>query len=110
MSKKLAGIQGILGAYVTSPDHAHSVSDIKRSPQPPFLDERRPGKQRASRKPARLGRPPGKAKGPSPRKEKATLRIEAELMADYREWSWDARCQWGDVVERALADYRPRHR
>ena len=110
MSKKLAGIQGILGTYVTSPDHAHSVSDTKRSPQPPFLDERRPGKQRAPRKPARLGRPPRKTKGISPRKEKATLRIEAKLMADYRDWSWEQRCQLGELVERALADYRHRHR
>ena len=110
MSKKLAGIQGILGTYVTSPDHAQSVSDAKQGAQSPDPDERRPEKQRASRKPARLGRPSGKAKGISSRKEKATLRIEAELMADYRDWSWEERCQLGELVERALADYRHRHR
>lgn len=110
MSKKLAGIQGILGTYVTSPDDTQSVSDATQGLQSPVPDEQRPIRQRASHIPARLGRPPGNAKGVAPRREKATLRIEAELMADYRDWSWEKRCQLGELVEQALVEYRQRHR
>jgi uncharacterized protein (DUF4415 family) len=110
MSKKIAGIQGILGTYVTSQNDAQVAPEANQGTQSPDLDESRSKSQRASNKRARLGRPPGIAKGTSPRKEKATLRIEAELMSDYRDWSWDQRCQLGELVERALADYRRRHR
>ena len=37
-----------------------------------------------------------------PPKEKVTLRLDAELVADYRDWSWDQRCQLGELVEQAL--------
>ena len=39
-----------------------------------------------------------------------TLRIDAELISDYRDWSWEKRCQLGELVEHALADYRRRRR
>ena len=41
-------------------------------------------------------------------KEKVTLRIGKGLMDEYREWSWDERCQLGELVERALAQYARR--
>jgi len=110
VSKKIAGIQGILGTYVTSQNDAQVAPEANQGTQSPDLDESRPKSQSVSHKRARLGRPPGKTKGTSPRKEKATLRIEAELMSDYRDWSWDQRCQLGELVERALAEYRHRHR
>jgi hypothetical protein len=53
----------------------------------------------------RRGRPPGKANAALP-KEKVTVWITASLIADYREWTWEARCQLSNLVERALADYR----
>jgi hypothetical protein len=55
---------------------------------------------------ARRGRPPGKKTGDAAEKEKVTLRLNKELMDDYREWSWDERCQLGELVERALSQYR----
>ena len=39
-------------------------------------------------------------------KEKVTVGISSTLIADYREWTWEARCQLRHLVERALADYR----
>ncbi len=35
-----------------------------------------------------------------------TLRIARDLIAEYRDWSWEARCQLSELVERALATYR----
>jgi hypothetical protein len=55
---------------------------------------------------ARRGRPPGRTTGSTPNKEKVTLRVDAGLMEQYREWSWLERCQLGELVERALANYR----
>jgi len=59
--------------------------------------------------PVRRGRPPGKGAATSP-KEKVTVWITTTLIADYREWTWEARCQLSHLVERALADYRESHR
>ena len=35
-----------------------------------------------------------------------TVRIDARLAAVYRDWSWDQRCQLGELFERALRAYR----
>jgi uncharacterized protein (DUF4415 family) len=104
MSKPLEGIQGILGSYVTPPKPAPTAPVKTREAK------LSPDRKTPTRKRTRLGRPPGKSSGVTKPKEKATLRIDTELMSDYREWSWDERCQLGELVERALADYRRRHR
>jgi uncharacterized protein (DUF4415 family) len=57
---------------------------------------------------ARRGRPPGKKAGEGANKEKVTLRLGKELMDEYRDWSWDEHCQLGELVERALIQYRSR--
>ena len=57
---------------------------------------------------ARRGRPPGKKAGEAAGKEKVTLRLNKELMDDYREWSWEERCQLGELVERAMQQYHQR--
>ena len=54
---------------------------------------------------SRLGRPPGRKAGTAGPKEKITVRIDAALLAAYRDWSWEARCQVGELVERALRQY-----
>jgi hypothetical protein len=61
---------------------------------------------------ARVGRPNRTSARPSVLKEKVTLRVSSDLIADYRDWSWEARCQLGELVERALTNYRDsrRHR
>ena len=111
MSKQLAGIQGVLGNYVTSNSADASSPASKPSPRSKAVgsDDRRSATSQPKRT-ARLGRPPGKSSQSARPKEKATLRIDAEMMSDYRDWSWEKRCQLGELVERALADYRRRNR
>ncbi len=36
------------------------------------------------------------------------MRVATELIASYREWSWEARSQLSDLVEQALRDYQER--
>jgi hypothetical protein len=55
---------------------------------------------------SRRGRPLGKAISPGVPKEKVTLRLTTDLIATYRDWSWEARCQLSYLVEQALAEYR----
>jgi uncharacterized protein (DUF4415 family) len=55
---------------------------------------------------SRRGRPLGKAVSPGVPKEKVTLRLTTDLIATYRDWSWEARCQLSYLVEQALAEYR----
>jgi uncharacterized protein (DUF4415 family) len=106
MSKQLSGITGVLSNYVSKePSQGNAARADPAAPTPKANP--RPADQKTK---ARLGRPPGKRTRTSGHKEKATLRLDAELMNDYREWSWELRCQLGELIERALADYRRRHR
>ena len=50
---------------------------------------------------ARRGRPSGKAAAATC-KEKVTVRITTDLIAAYRDWSWEARSQLSHLVEQAL--------
>jgi uncharacterized protein (DUF4415 family) len=59
---------------------------------------------------ARRGRPPGPPSFPAETRQKVTLRLPADLIAAYRDWSWEARSQLSYLVERALVDYRASHR
>ena len=59
---------------------------------------------------AKRGRPPSSSRAAEPvEREKVTLRLRADLVALYRDWSWDERCQFSDLVDRAMADYSRRH-
>ncbi len=72
-------------------------------------DSREEPKGKPSPKPraaARRGRPPGQKAGETVSREKVTLRLSGELMAEYRDWSWEERCQLGELVERALTHYQ----
>ena len=106
MSKQLSGITGVLANYVSNESQREPADAIEKSKPTPR--EKPSPRQRKSK--ARLGRPPGKQDRKSVRKEKATLRIDAQLMNDYRDWSWEARCQLGELVELALSEYHRRHR
>lgn len=55
----------------------------------------------------RQGRPPRKQSADAA-KEKITVRITSSLIAEYREWTWEARCQLSQLVERAMTHYRER--
>jgi len=79
-----------------SPIHLHDQPDSSVSPHVPRVVARR-------------GRPPGKATVHVPR-EKFTVRIATEVIATYRDWSWQARSQLSHLVEQALKDYQERNR
>jgi hypothetical protein len=59
---------------------------------------------------ARRGRPLGKSTEAGQPKAKVTLWLSQTLVDSYRDWSWEARCQFSHLVERALADYGSRER
>jgi uncharacterized protein (DUF4415 family) len=109
MSKQAGGILGVLDGI---------LSQEKRQPSPlppaataiaqfPAAIDRTADNPALSR-PAgsRRGRPLGKVVSPGVPKEKVTLRLTTDLIATYRDWSWEARCQLSYLVEQALAEYR----
>ena len=97
--KRLPGIDGVLGNLISS-----SSQKTARSPN----IDRQPKHENPQG--ARLGRPPGKSgDGRSP-KEKATFRISSDLIAEYRDRSWEARCTLSGLVEKAMIEYRQRFR
>ena len=97
--KRLQGIDGVLGNLIS----ATSQETGRR----PNIDQQ---PKYENPQGARLGRPPGKSgDGHSP-KEKATLRISSNLIAEYRDRSWEARCSLSGLVERAMVEYRQRFR
>lgn len=109
----IAGISGVLGELISRP------ADLP--PQPPVAEKPPRAAEHGAEDPvsagppnvrrrARLGRPPGCRRPNGKPKEKVTLRIDAELIDQYRDWSWEARCQLGELVERALDAYRSRRR
>ncbi|KAL8931196.1 MAG: hypothetical protein Q9211_007153 [Gyalolechia sp. 1 TL-2023] len=73
---------------------AAEVREQQRAGQGGRAEEpaRRPARQVAEKIGARRGRPPGPRVAEVVDKEKVTLRLSAELMALYRDWSWDERC------------------
>lgn len=107
-SKTISGISGVLGELISPappPTESPQFSQLamERHEAKSSSGTAQPAPPRPRR--ARLGRPPGKAirhRGP---KEKVTLRIPSNLIAEYRDWSWEARCQLSELVERALAAY-----
>ena len=105
MSKPIEGIAGVMGAYVSIPQSLPSREVSEKMTDPTATND----KSTPKRKSSRLGRPPGKAGGESKPKQKTTLRIDVDLMIEYREWTWEARCQLGELVELALIEYRNRH-
>ena len=106
-SKTISGISGVLGELISpapppteSPQSGQLAIERQEAKSSGALQRTPPRPRRA-----RLGRPPGKTtryRGP---KEKVTLRIPRGLIADYRDWSWEARCQLSELVEQALAAY-----
>ncbi len=107
--KPIGGISGVLGELIST----STPSDEPPTPKSPSTTSRdNNSASRRSRCPtARLGRPSGNSVQQTRPKEKVTLRISSELIAEYRDWSWDARCQLSELVQRALATYlKSRHR
>ena len=94
----MTGIGGVLEGL---------ISDDTPTPKPAKTTRDRPGK----RSHARSGRPPGKVSAKLRPREKLTVRIDAEMVEKYRDWSWDARCNLGELVGRAMQIHlKNRHR
>jgi len=112
--KSIRGISGVLGELISPADSPKVTSNpsqetlgsqARADPTDGKGRERQPG-----RRYARVGRPRASdVQHPGP-KEKVTLRLGTDLIAEYRDWSWEARCQLGELVETALRAYRRKHR
>jgi hypothetical protein len=125
-NKNLGGIRGVLGNLtgadealepVTLPEPAETAPeapDVPPTPEP--VAQPKPAKaakapqQAVEVSPARRGRPPGRKSGERVPKKKATLWVSASLLEEYVDWSWDERCNIGELIERALLDYKKRRR
>lgn len=122
-AKPLKGVGGVLGGLISSEPASPATSEPSASSAPAETiaepveeaSAEQPATPAAKAKPrpqaqpktyARRGRPPGKKAGDSGEKEKVTLRLSKELVEEYRDWSWDERCQFGELVERAMSQYR----
>lgn len=96
MAKELKGVSGVLGNLVSREDGGQLTKS-----------EEAPGQgvtPKASA--ARRGRPPRSQKPSAPvAREKVSLRLRADLAAIYRDWSWEERCQFSDLVDRAMEFY-----
>jgi uncharacterized protein (DUF4415 family) len=124
--KQLKGVGGVLSNLISPepptvalPEPAAKPAPAALSPETPTPDSfdhpapaatsEKPSRKAQGRIAARRGRPPGQRAGEAADKEKVTLRLNKEMMDDYREWSWEERCQLGELVERAMLQYR-KHR
>lgn len=113
---EMKGVKGVLGNLVSvgpvSPASVEADKPPKDHPSERPSREVEPSSAVPDAGPrthvARKGRPPGPREGESVAKEKVTLRIDKALMDAYRDWSWEERCQLGELVERALVKYRDR--
>ena len=103
----IAGISGVLGGLISSSPHAAVPTEqTPTSADGSMVEDQTATRPMPRRTAARRGRPPGRLAAPAIRREKVTLRIDASLIDDYRDWSWVQRCQLGELVERALFTYR----
>jgi hypothetical protein len=125
-SKRLAGIDDVLSHLISTPTEGpskHSKSTYGEGesvPSKPSNPKRKDARTEKTPKKtheidnsqhiqkARLGRPPAAKNAPHAPKEKLTVRIPRELAAEYRDWSWEARCSLSSLVERAMLEYHER--
>ena len=122
MAKGLKGVGGVLGNLLSPepappPEAADIASPLPPAQaEPPAIIEQPPPPAESPRpKPqariaTRRGRPPGKKEAVDSEKEKVTLRLSKALVDDYRDWTWEERCQLGELIERAMQQYRKHRR
>ena len=114
MTKSFRGIDGVLNNLISSPVQKGSrlseeSPDIKTRHRAPSSAEHQQAARPEQTGGARRGRPTGRTAKTNCPREKATFRISADLLTDYRDWSWESRCSLSALVEKAMAEYR-RHR
>ncbi len=114
------GISGVLAGLVTpqsmpappassEPHPVREEEPLTTVPAPPVQETQEviPKKQVPDEKTkARRGRPLAGSRTSEPvEREKVSLRLRSDLAAAYRDWSWEERCQFSDLVDRALESY-----
>lgn len=96
------GVDGVLQMLLTKPAKSANERESPRKRRS-LVSSDRPATK------ARLGRPPqSSTDGPS--RQKVTVRLQPEVIEEYRDWSWDARTSLSSLVEEALSDYFARCR
>jgi hypothetical protein len=112
MSKRANGILSVLDGILSRENQpSHSVTSASAIAQQPAAAGQTADNRSLPRQVgARRGRPLGKATSSALPKEKVTLWLSSPLVASYRDWSWEARCQFSHLVERAMTDYCRRER
>ena len=110
--KPVGGVAGVLGGLISVPATADHGPIAKKDAPADTLNATASQNPRpsAKRPRARLGRPPATALPQLPKKEKFTVRVDSDLAAAYRDWSWEARCQVGELVQQALRSYLSQRR
>lgn len=123
MTPKISGIEGVLGGLMAPPTKPRPVANP--APEPTRREERQvvpvpepqpqpiakpKGPAEISVTRTRIGRPKGIKDGQTPPKRKITILINAQVADEYDAWSWDAHCNIGALVERALVEYLRRNR
>jgi uncharacterized protein (DUF4415 family) len=109
MAKKpVSGVSGVLGELI-SKEPEGTEAEPKKQPHASRQKADATGTPSGPCR-ARLGRTPGNPSRNAGPKEKVTIRIPSDLIAEYRDWSWDARCQLSELVEQALSSYRKSRR
>ena len=119
MAKTIGGVRGVLGDLLSNEPEAGTSPPAPKSAKRPAEKEKHDSSQRieesqepapeAKRLSSRRGRPLGRKPGTTPLKEKTSVWLSASLIARYREWSWEERCNLGELVERALVEYQRRN-
>jgi len=112
-SKTIGGISGVLGDLISLAPTPAASSRL----EPPQQSGRKagpPGNPSSPTAPphgcARLGRPPLSGRQTTVPKQKVTLRVPSNLIDEYRDWSWEARCQLSELVGQAMITYHKSHR
>ena len=111
--KQLKGVSGVLGLLTTPSTQTEEVVDLPQASDDgekdkPNLQAMPTESVRPTQKQnqeARRGRPPGRAAQEPVVREKVSLRLRADLAQAYRDWSWEERCQFSDLVDRAMEQY-----
>ena len=120
MATEIGGIEGVLSDFMPkpSPSPKRSIRKPKKAENASVAgsstaiedatDSSVPASPRQIK--VRTGRPLGRKNQQRVLRQKATLWLSAELMAQYRDWSWEERCHLGELIDRALAEYIKKRR
>jgi len=106
VTKPGTGISNVLNGILSTEARAGIAPPTPAAAQQPATAmPAATGRKHVSQTGSRRGRPLGKTATPKQPKEKVTVWLSSDLVASYRDWSWEARSQFSHLVEKALDDY-----